>query len=252
MNKLLPVLLLLLFACPVWGAITYIGESSEVVEAGSGTETVTLPTSLENDIIVAAITCDEQVDSDGIDTATETDWVNVHVGTSAQPGRQVVYLLQGATPNTTVAVRKRTGRDQIVIFQVFRGVDTTTPIDLAHELATGGSLDPDSPSITTVTDCAWVLSIGLQDDDTGVTLTTAPSGYTNAILANTGGTADQSATACMASKEVVSNGAEDPGVWDITGDDAWAAYSVALRPAATDCAAGGRDRSMTISIGGAE
>lgn len=139
---------------------------------------------------------------------------------------------QGATPDSTCAVLNAAGTSDSTVgeAQIFVGVDTTTAIDATTTKAGGTGVAADSPSTTTVTNNAWVVScVAVAVTDTSVT---KPSGYSNQVDINADDTRD--VTCGMASVTKATAGAEDPGAWSGFGADTqtWAAATVALRPAA--------------------
>jgi hypothetical protein len=112
---------------------------------------------------------------------------------------------------------------------VFRGVNTTTPLDVASPtVATNTANMPDSPSITTVTNNCMIVSIGYLDDD--IVTATAPTNYTLARSANYGST-NAGGTVMAAYRLVTTAGAQNPGTFGGGGDDSWVAATIALRPA---------------------
>ena len=119
---------------------------------------------------------------------------------------------------------------------VFRGVDTTTAIDVTTQTATGVGTEytnhiyVDPPSITPATAGAMLVIIGAgSENDTSEP--TPPSGYSDQeyIYATPG--YDYS---LVAATKTWSSGTEDPGSWDLsiayTQERAWAAVTLALRP----------------------
>jgi hypothetical protein len=118
----------------------------------------------------------------------------------------------------------------------FRGVDTTTPLDVAIVTATGtGSSRPNPGSITPSTAGALIVAIGAGAATTGAAYTLPGDlssttnhwrvGYiTEAVQAMIG----------MGIKTDWTSGAFDPGQWAGASDAAeqsWAAVTLALRPA---------------------
>lgn len=110
----------------------------------------------------------------------------------------------------------------------FSGGDVANPIDNSYTIA-GGTGEPNSPSITTVTDQAVVLSLfGLAERKT--VIISGPSGYNNASIQ--GGTSEtNNFSTGFAWKEVSPAGAENPAPWDLQGTPTagYRAASVALR-----------------------
>ena len=138
------------------------------------------------------------------------------------------YTMSGDSPPTPLTSNGVVG--------CFRGVDTTTPMDVTyvqgdhyskHDNAASVTNDP----ITTVTDGAWVL-LYIWIGQGNVTDFTAPSGYTIAVK-NAGQT---SSNVALAYKEVATAGTETPGPWTATGistTEEVVTVTLAIRPAST-------------------
>ena len=110
---------------------------------------------------------------------------------------------------------------------IFRGVDPQIHDVSPPSEATGASGMPNPPSITPTTDNCMLVAIGALDDD--VITMTAPSGYT--LAAEMGYTTAGNATSTgIAYKVLASAAADDPGVFGGGGNDAWRAWTIALRP----------------------
>ena len=145
----------------------------------------------------------------------------------------VSYKFMGGTPDTTFTAPS-TGNAQDAqrwTVQVFRGVDSTTPLDVAAVSAIGTATGrPNPASITPVTAGAYVLICGAGAAATGAAYT-APANYTTNFL--TGTTADTNDVMIGSGYRAWTSGAEDPAAY--TGGtanavDSWAAYTIALRP----------------------
>lgn len=214
--------------------ITLRGNASNTV-AGAGDVTVTLPGGMaENDIVIAAYMSNSVFDEDmAMTTSGYTELADLRANDSNDTNLGVFRKRMGGTPDSTaVFAGVGGGLDaSAAAVEVLIGVDTTTSEDAATTTATGtNSAAVDNPSITTVTDDAWVVAVGACTEDD---IPTAPSGYGDLIE-------DQrtefgfTSNIMIATKEITSAGAEDPGVFGgITGDtgDSWCAATVALRPA---------------------
>lgn len=135
----------------------------------------------------------------------------------------------GASPDATVVCQGSTDIAEATVYlsYVLRGVDTTTPMDATPtEFDDGTTTTPDPPSITTVTDLAWVIAIaahGWQDAPTGY-----PSGYINTVGA--GALDSRRMGIGAATKEVTPAGAENPGTFTLSGSRDAYSMTVAMRP----------------------
>ena len=141
------------------------------------------------------------------------------------------WTVLGATKSTVVVSGQgNTPYAGAVCIQVWRNIDTATPMDVSPVTTTAagtGSNSPDAPAITPVTTGAVVVAIGALASQTVSTLT---SSMDNVVaVANTD---SSSVTLAMASKKWTS-GAYDPPAF--TGDtagsqDSLCAASLAIRP----------------------
>ena len=138
------------------------------------------------------------------------------------------YTMSGDSPPTPLTSNGVVG--------CFRGVDTTTPMDVTYVQGDHYSKHDNAASVTndpiaTVTDGAWVL-LYIWIGQGNVTDFTAPSGYTIAVK-NAGQT---SSNVALAYKEVATAGTETPGPWTATGistTEEVVTVTLAIRPAST-------------------
>lgn len=146
----------------------------------------------------------------------------------------VSYKFMGTTPDTTFTLPS-TGNiadAQRYTVQVFRGVDATTPLDVAVVSATGTATSRPNPgSITPSSYGAFVVICGGGAAATGAAYT-APANFTTNFL--TGFTADTN-DALVGSGYWTgwTSGAVDPAAYtggSNNANDSWAAYTIALRP----------------------
>lgn len=211
-------------------ALSLVGQA-EGVGALSTDLTITLPggTTTDDVVYLGVATGIVSDPTFAMTTAGYTklcDLSNVNTGTYANLA--VFRKIMGATPDTTAVVTAVSLGYLVGVVHVWRGADLATPEDATTTTAVAGSKNPDSPSITTVTANAIVLSFGAAGtDDTAVT---APTNYNNQ------GDINQTLqTVAVASRLIVSAGAENPAAWtDFSGParPSMAAATVAIRPAA--------------------
>ena len=157
----------------------------------------------------------------------------------------VSYKFMGGTPDTTFTAPS-TGNvadAQRWTVQVFRGVDPTTPLDVAAVAASAVGTSRCNPgSITPTTTGAWVVICGGGAAATGAAYT-APANYTTNFL--TGFTADTNDALVGSGYRAWTSGAEDPAVYtggSTATTSSWAAYTIALRPAS----------NVTLALTGAQ
>jgi hypothetical protein len=154
--------------------------------------------------------------------------------TTADTSMNVSYKIMGGTPDANVTIPGTTNNawGEAYAIQVFRGVDTSTPMDVTAVSAGGtGTGRPNPGSITPSTAGAWVIICGGGAAGTGATYT-APTNYTTDFLTANGADSTDAMVGCGYWSGWTS-GAEDPAAYTggTTGaNDSWTAYTLALRP----------------------
>src|SRR3990167_8173568 len=153
--------------------------------------------------------------------------------------QRTAYKFMGGTPDTQVVLTETNGGSGSTsnagryTIDVFRGVDPTTPLDVAAVTAGGiSSSNVDPGSITPITTGAWIYIAGMAASGTGSTMTA--SGLTDVKAGSTADTNDASILSGIKINWV--SGAFDHGVFGSvpsgTTANSWTCISVALRPAA--------------------
>lgn len=201
----------------------------------------------ENDVVVIVGGHAKTSANAGVSTAGYTELADVTTG----PRCSVSWKRMGATPDSAATVLGAAdalyGNNYAIA--VFRGVDTTTAIDATTTTASGTG-QPNSPSITTVTNNAVVITAWLSDSDPNSV--TQPTGYTFSDYWGTQPETNE-ASSGIAFKTVATAGAENPGPWtlDVTGN--YIAVSVALRPqtGSTVSSPASATGTATVSLTGA-
>jgi len=199
--------------------------------------TVTLPGGIAQDDVVYGAYCMDGVSNQNMAmiTAGYTELADLFAADSFAANLGVFRKRQGATPDSTAVFDGIIAEEASAAVEVLIGVDTTTAEDATTTTATGSDgPTPDPPSITTVTNNAWVIAIG---GSTEADVPTAPTNYINLIE-------DQLSPSniMMATREIASFGAENPGTFGgIAGNvqDSWCAATVAVRPATGGAAGDG-------------
>jgi len=213
---------------------------SEASAYNNTNSVITLPGTLkEGDLVVFSTVVDAEstglfFPSDQSDVLwSRTGGIRLWWSNDSQLASAVYLKKMGSTPDTQIKIgdvwAAPTYDHQATVTMVFRNVDKVTPVDVLPQTATGATGDPDSPSITTITDKCVALSFGWLDDDI-VTSVTAPSGYENLLWVNGGGIAEQSENIMVSTKYLPTAGAENPGAYVTNGDDLWYSLTMALRP----------------------
>lgn len=155
-------------------------------------------------------------------------YTSAYNDTSVDPAFDVSYKKMGLTPDTSVVCNGNTGSNLdgvVYACYVLRNVSSDV-LDAVATAASGSSTNPNSPSITTVTDKCMVLSLAISavNDST----ITAPSGYSNQVNINVSDT--NSYTTGGATFIKTDAGVEDPPAWSNWASGNWRAVSIALRP----------------------
>ena len=148
-------------------------------------------------------------------------------GTPNFDGAQAAYKILTVTPDANVEIA-RSGNTQAVVIQIWRGADPHYVLDAPPLRTSGTSGLPDPGGITTATNGALVVAVGFLKGADDSANTTAPSGYSNLVV-NGYGAASATATVMLASKEVATAGAEDPGAFGGAASTTWYGLTFAFR-----------------------
>jgi hypothetical protein len=179
---------------------------------------------LENDVVVIVGGHAKTSADAGVSTSGYTELADITTG----PRCSVSWKRMGATPDSAATVLGAAdalyGNNYAIA--AFRGVDTTLAIDATTTTASGTG-HPNSPSITTVTNNAVVVTAWLCTSDPASV--TQPTGYTFSDYWSSQ-TETNPASSGIAFKTVATAGAENPGPWTLDETGNYIAVSVALRP----------------------
>jgi len=189
-------------------------------------------------------------DSDGVDftmaVLTGTGWTkrqDLFANDLQQASLGTFWKFMGASPDTSVTLDGLGGTNAACAAAciAFRGVDTTTPFDVADTTATGiNSYIANPGSINWTTAGAWTVIAGASAHTNGAVTYTMPTGYTTNPQ-SVGANDTNDITVGIAYKTSPAS-PEDPGNMSPSGGDvadfSWCAVTMALRPAGA--AAGGR------------
>lgn len=234
-------------------AISFVGSKTfAAAGAASGTFAVSLTdlldttgasaTLAQNDLIVINyVVGGDQADVALTPPTGYTEETELFSDDGADANLAVWRKFMGATPDTSVDIPNSTNADYAVAGTIFafRGVDTTTPLDVAIATATGiDGGQPNPPSVTPTTAGAWIVVVGGSGHSTAVTAFGNPgdlSSTTNHFRSVT--QADIiDATAGCGIKTDWTSGAFDPATWtdgSTAAGSSWCAATLALRPAVT-------------------
>src|SRR6056297_1668349 len=205
--------------------LSCLGSTTKSQAGGGSAEDVTLPGSpKEGDIVIVYGVSDYY---NSVPKAINTSgYTTIYEYTLCDPNVLIEYKVMGSTPDSVVNLTPgdTSGYNTNWIIEVWEGVSTSTPIDNTKQNNSGTSGMPDTPSFTTQTDDAVVISAGFLDDDDIASSVSAPTGYSN-LTANDG----NNSTVMVASKTKSSSGVEDPGAFSGSGYDYWKGVTFALR-----------------------
>lgn len=171
----------------------------------------------------------------------------------------VYYKIQGATPDSSVTVSGSAQADEstAAVAMVFRGVDTTTPMDVTPTTATGiDSADPDPPSINHNNPSGlWTVIVGASASAGGAATTYSfPTGYTTDAVSLTSEDFPFDTTLGIGYRSSGVSDPEDPGIMTWSGfgsaqlSASWGAVTIALRPVAAVVPSVDTDAASNIAI----
>lgn len=190
----------------------------------------------ENDYVVVMQGIGSNADRAVATTSGYTELADIYAnGTTYDANLGVDAKFMGSTPDTTVTIGSSGSANdaQAARIMVFRGVDLTTPMDVAVVTATGtGTAKPNPGAITPITTGAVGVFSGAQAAATAAALTS--SDLTAFASVNQADTNDIAVGAGYI--EWSGSGAMDPAVFgggSNNSANSWAAVSIALRPAYT-------------------
>jgi len=241
------VVILLIFCVlskNVYAAISFVGsaEGSSVPNADTTVDLSGIGLQ-EGDLVIvsAGIGDDDNAALDlVVNSSGYTELINTFSQDDDDVNLGVWWKIMDAVPDTSVVVEGSTGGTDsslAVVVMAFRGVDSTTPFDVARTSNTGiNTFNPDPPSIDHNNPSGvWIVIAGASGHLLGGSGTyTFPTGYTtNAIDRGQDDTND--ITVGMGYRSSGVSDPENPGVMTHTGTvsatNSWAAVTMALRPA---------------------
>jgi hypothetical protein len=218
-------------AAPAPTGITLVGGAWATADLPStaGTQAVNFAgTAAENDLVIILRGADDLLNGRGTSGAT----LIADEGGASEPGFIFEYVWLGPSPGTSVNVAKITTKRTACLVGLFRGVNRTTPLDVAVQIgATANVTTRTPPSVTTVTNNAMVVAVMVLDDKNPITVSSYPSGYTNTASVTCNDTDTASTTVAAATKIVATAGTESPSAYVVDRSDFMQAITIVLRPA---------------------
>jgi hypothetical protein len=238
-------------------AISFVGSLPPIGANNGGNVTLTFSNLVDtagaaaslqqNDIVIAAFahssTSDAAMSPPSGWTEILEDYGN---GTTYDANLIVCYKVMGASPDTSVTFTGPGGASfgTIGAAIAFRGVDTTTPLDVSAVGDRGtGTSTPNPPAITPSTAGAWPVAVGAGSAAAGAAYTagTNLSSTTNHFRSLNHAETNDIAIG-IGINTTWSSGSLDPGAWgggNSNAANSWAAITLALRPAALTLAGTG-------------
>jgi len=193
----------------------------------------------QNDLVIVAYTIgdDDNVNHNmAMVTAGYTEVADLFADDVEDCNFGVFWKLMGASPDSSAIVDGMGGTDAAIaaVAMVFRGVDTTTPMDVTPTTASGVNTNrPNPPSIDFSAASAWVVACGGYAFTSGTPTVTAPTNYSDIVERDA---VDSTGAGVAMAYRTDPADPEDPGVFTPSiadsVDHAWGACTIALRPAA--------------------
>jgi hypothetical protein len=222
-------------------AITFVAAGATVGASSPGTSpiAVAVPSGVANGAVLLMISCRTGTAGSGA-YSTPSGWVNIPAwtissGTAARHsfGAYRVASSEPASYNLTTADPAEEVWGAVML--AYRGVDSSTQLDATPvgDITQVDTNNGDPPSITTVTNGAWVVCFDWVRNGGDLTAFSPPSSYTERV--------DNVSTFLIgvADRAIAVAGAENPGAFGtggVGGTNDHIVGTLALRPAA---AAGG-------------
>lgn len=224
-------------------ALTYVGGNSAAV-AGSTTVGASMSltaltggsgsTAQTGDIVVVLVGIGSQgVNAPTMSTTGYTTIATLYADDTNDANLLVAYKVMGGTPDTVVDTNPsgNNARALAAAVHVWRGVDTTTPLDVTSTTATGiNTGQPTPPAITPVTSGSVIICCGVSGEANPASAT-----FTTATLSNfvANGSSDTNSTNVGIGSFAWSSGTYTPATFgggSLSSANSWAAVSLALRP----------------------
>lgn len=153
-------------------------------------------------------------------------YINNGSGTSAHGGYIYAFSTGTSITASSLSGTGTGGYSYAYIWQVFRGVNQSNPINAQAGQGSGGDSSPNPPAITTTVDGCMIVAMGMLDDDRVSSSVGAPTNFTLIYAQD----ADQYATCMTAYLLQETAGTIDPDSFQ-TSPDNRIAITVGLAPA---------------------
>lgn len=234
-------------------ALEYVGGKTAAVTGSTATVTNVSLTDLSGglasapaagDIVIVGYTVAATADRViGVTTSGYTEVAELYANDTIDANLSVSWKIMGATPDTSVSVSATGGSTDgaVVAIRVWRGADSTTPMDVTPTTATHlNTWTPDPPAITPVTSGAVieVIGAGAAGIDVSQMGAMSSSQLSNFLTASPapGGSAARS-SGIGVGNFAWSSGSFNPNAFSVSGTSSTtysaASVTLALRPAAS-------------------
>lgn len=220
--------------------ITYVGGKTMGVPDTAGFQTLSITgltggsdtAPAAGDIVIVAYATGYPTSNTDVQVTGYTEIADLYANDTIDTNFGAFYKIMGSTPDTTISVSPTGGSGEggVVAIHVWRGVNSTTPLDVATTTATGlNSCLPNPPAITPVTSGAVIIAMGGSFLGGAVYQSSDLSNFRSDIFGSL-----RVANVGIGSK-VWTGGTFDPAAWTFAGTDdtnyGWCACTIALRPA---------------------
>ncbi len=217
------------------GSITHVGAGTQD-QANGGNVTPGLPAHQTNDLLLCAVTSNDNT-AHSVATSGWAQVYQVAQGGGNQPRSSLFYKKALSGAETAPTITHTGGGGIVAACTAFRGVNTTTPFDVAyagtHYADTTNNSNTTSGSLTTVSNGATILFIGHVNDNRCNFSTSVTGGLTwnESFCADSNQGADEMIGVHYAAQG--SAGLVGPITFTHTGSDDNRGVLVALRPASS-------------------
>lgn len=202
------------------------------------------PSIVQNDLLIILVSTASRLGNNITHTVTTSGFVQVSdlyastgTGTARAVNGTTYYKLMGSTPDTTINLSfASTGGTEVVWLVsvlAFRGVSTSSPLDVTSTTATQtGNMNLNGPSITTVTNNAMCVTVGTFSVSSFSYSFSPPSANIEATWFG-GGISNTAGLSTRTVHQLATAGAFDIGPFTPGTDSnsSWIATTLAVRPA---------------------
>lgn len=239
-TRILLLLALLLVVSPAWAQPAF--PTVQAVNGGTqGTSTtshpVNLPAGIQNSNLLFAVITVTGLPSSGLATQITwpTGWTELYeriYDDSIDVGTQsLAFRRADGTEGGSITV---TTDDSVFSSHTsYRLTGHHATSDPEAGGAAAGNLDPDPPSLSPswgAEDTLWFALCGFSLNDDDITISSAPTNYTNLREDNGGAIGEQTSTGTA--RRELNSASENPGLFAGATGRRWVANTIAIRPAA--------------------